>query len=607
MDKVKKAAFVKTMGKGRVKFAKGGSVRKLKRRRYDDGGSVTTLGGAGDMGVKNVAANPNTGIMGSIGNALGLNNQFSAGNAMITPGTNTAQLNQAYTGAQDALALQSDLANEQLGGQRQANENQRILGNQYLDMSQGRGPNPALNQLAQSTRKNVANQTAMQAGQRGAASNVGLMARQAAQQGAATQQDAAGQAATLEAQQQIAAQQNLANLSAQQTSQAGQAITGLNSAQQNEQSLLQNSNTAANNAAVGMQSNVNNVNSQTAAANQNMAGNIFGGVMSGASSLGSLFAKGGEVGDHLMLAEMNAHSLKHAKKYSDGGDVDPDLGDFKASMNSATGPDVPSTSTLPAASTDFGKDMHGSSGGGGGAKSLLPMLAALADGGQIQANPLVGGMGGSGGAASFGTFQGGAGSASNGPNIASTGALPGGTANFSKDVKEAMKKKDGDESSHSKNQTDDEAQEGYLDADASLGANNREEEMPSSEGAVADLIMAAGGGKIAEGPHQSHVANFLYAKGGKVPAMVSPGEVYLNPDQVNKVVNEGANPMKIGQHIPGKAKKKNDSYDNDTIPATLEEGGVVIPRHITTHKMAPEKAELFVHRAMARKRARGSR
>ncbi len=113
----------------------------------------------------------------------------------------------------------------------------------------------------------------------------------------------------------------------------------------------------------------------------------------------------------------------------------------------------------------------------------------------------------------------------------------------------------------------------------------------------------AHGGMAIEGPHKSSVANYLHHmnKGGKVPAMVSPGEIYLSPEKVKQVIHEGANPLKIGEKIPGRGKVKGDSKKNDIVPRTLESGGIVIPRHIVEHRMAPEKAELFVHRAMARK------
>ena len=133
------------------------------------------------------------------------------------------------------------------------------------------------------------------AGQRGSSANAGLLARQAAQTGAATQQTAAGQAATLQAQQQLAAQQEQQNLASTQVGEGATAVQNLNQQQQNEQNILQGANTSLNNAAVGMQSNINNVNSQTAAANQNQSSNIMGGLMSGISSISSMFAKGGMI------------------------------------------------------------------------------------------------------------------------------------------------------------------------------------------------------------------------------------------------------------------------------------------------------------------------
>jgi hypothetical protein len=177
--------------------------------------------------------------------------------------------------------------------------------------------------FAANTGQNVANQAALMAGQRGAAGNVGLMARQAAQQGAATEQTAAGQAAQTQAAQQIAAQQNLANLATQQQSQATGAVTNLNQAQQNEQNILQGANTAYNNAAVGMQSNINNTNAQTAAANANTNANIVSSIGQALPVVGSLFkglAKGGEVtmadGGYTPVASAGSGGPKHSANIS---------------------------------------------------------------------------------------------------------------------------------------------------------------------------------------------------------------------------------------------------------------------------------------------------
>lgn len=509
MDAKKRASFVAAHTKKRPHFSKGGVIKKIADRKYFDGG-----------GTVNNAVGGNNGFLGGIGDALGLNDQFQAGSAEITPGTNTSQLNSAYTGAQEGLGNQGFVTTSLIPQVPSAVQNQNTVAQSELNMLNGTGPNPALNQLHQTTAQNVAQTTAEQAGQRGAAANVGLIARQAAQQGAATQQQAAGQAATLNSQQQIAAQNNLANLSNNQISQTGQAVTNQNNANQNEQQILQGANTSTNNAAVGMQSNINNANAQTAAANQNQAGDIFGALTS-ATSAAFGFAHGGEV-DHLKLAEMNAHSMNHAKKFADGGVASaPNLGTI----------------------TPIG------SGGGG-----------------------------------------------SGPNIQSTSALPANEEDFSQDVQDlgaAVKKHNSSNSLPTDNS-------GPIAPGTQMAGG-------SDAGELGEIMKAAHGGmmmqKICAGPHKSHVANYL-ASGGPVKAMVSAGEVYLSPERVKKVIHEGANPLKIGEKIKGKAKVKGDSLKNDTIPKTLEEGGVVIPRHIT-NKMSPEKAELFVHRAIARKKMRG--
>lgn len=509
MDASKKAAFVKAMGRGRAKFSKGGMIRKIGDRKYfADGG--TTLAGPTDSGVVRSQSNPNTGILGTIGGALGLNNNFQAAGANIQNGTNAAQLNQSYAGAQDALTNQQNLTNTLMPQAGVGVASQNLLTNQLTDMSQGLGPNPALAQLNQATGQNVANQAALAAGQRGASGNVGLMARQAAQQGASTQQQAVGQGATMQAQQQIAAQQNLANLAGNQINQAGTGATALNTAQQNEQGILQGANTASNNANVGMQSNINNANAQTAAGNQGMAGKILGGIGSAVSSLsGGLFEKGGMVGEkehHVKLAEMNAAALNHGREnFADGGQA-----------NWA------------------GQYMHSQDGGG--------------------------------------------------PSVESTPSFQQADSGQAYDW------------SSKPYQSDAEAKAGYAQADRVLGAEGSNPEVMGEADNRGVPVLAAQGGMM-----ENHFHHY-FAEGGEVPAMVSPGEVYLSPENVHKVVNEGLDPAKVGERIHGKAKVKGDSLKNDTVPKTLQEGGIVIDRKNMSTR---EKRELFVHRTLARKRAKG--
>lgn len=549
-DSKKKAAFTQAMGK--KKFSKGGMVRRLANRKYfDDGGpvteqSLTTLGGPRSGGVHENAANPNTGILGTIGGALGLNNNYQAAGADIQPGTNAEQLNNEYAGVQRAFGNQEGMTNILAPQAGAGVANQNLLAEQLAGMTRGEGPNPALNQLHQATAENVANQAALMAGQRGSSANAGLLARQAAQQGAKIQQDAAGQAATLQAQQQIAAQNNLANLAGNQINQAGTAANTLNQARQNEQTILQNANTAANSAAVGMQSNINNVNAQTAAGNQGMAGKILGGVTSAVSGIG--FKEGGVVGKdgqpaekehHIKLAEMNAAAIMHGRQnFAQGG----------APSQLMTGPITP-------AHSNWGSQFSAQSSPGPGPNIEATHIETPKDSGDFdKIGNKIGGL-------------------------------------FKKD---------------SANQSDEEARQGYLDADSMLGVegvDNASEMLPAAGGPEDLAMFAFDGGKV--GPHKSHVANICFAEGGEVPAMVSPQEVYLSPEKVRKVIREGADPMRIGHVVPGAPKVKGkNSLKNDTVPMTLEEGGVVIPLSVTKHKMASEKARQFVQKAVARKKAR---
>lgn len=89
------------------------------------------------------------------------------------------------------------------------------------------------------------------------------------------------------------------------------------------------------------------------------------------------------------------------------------------------------------------------------------------------------------------------------------------------------------------------------------------------------------------------------AKGGKVPAKVSPGEIYLPPAKAEAVASGRASPMS-GERIPGKAKVKGDSLKNDTVDRNLEEGGVVIPR---SKASKAKDAEAFVKAVFSRSRS----
>lgn len=216
---------------------------------------------------------------------------FTAQGANIVEAATKEQADQQYKRAQEALDQQQALVNAlqaQGGIQKQSD-----VYNQYANLAAGNGPSVAQNQLAQATGANVANQAAMAAGQRGAGANVGLMSRQAAQAGAGVQQNAAGQLATLRAQEQLAAMGQQGALATQMVGQQAQGVGNLNQYTQNEQQQILNSIAQANQAKVGMQSNINDV--MGASARQNAANQtqMFGQAIGAAGSLPGLFAGGG--------------------------------------------------------------------------------------------------------------------------------------------------------------------------------------------------------------------------------------------------------------------------------------------------------------------------
>lgn len=289
-------------------------------------------------------------------------------------------------------------------------QNQAAVFNQLQNVAAGQGPNPALAQLQQATGQNIAGQTALMASQRGAGANVGLLGRQAAMQGANIQQQAANQAAILQANQQLAALNQLGSIAGQQVGQQAQATGAYNQFAQGQQQNLLNSIAGQNQAQVSNQSSIN-------AANAGLAGSV----MQGQQAL-------------------------------------------------------------------------------------------------------------------MGNVMGGIGSAITG---APTGKAGG----------------------------------GVVEATAPKGP-------------------------------KSKAGQYLMAKGGKVPTLLSPGEKYLTPDQAAQVKSGSANPMTIGKTVPGTPAigGAQDTYANDTVPAMLQEGGIVIPRSVVNGKNPQKQAIDFVKAVMARQR-----
>lgn len=420
MDIQKQARFNEKMGK-RTKLARGGMV---KRQYFESGGQVAmgTLSGAGTgAAIGSVVPGIGTAVGAVVGGVTGLLSGLFSGSGPQPPNITDPVTGQMITDANGNVVANQQALNAfatNLQGVNGAQNQQAVL-SQLNAVANGTGPNPAQAQLAQATGNNVATTTAEMAGQRGASQNVGLIAREAGQQGAATQQSAAEQAATLQAQQSLGALGQEGAIAGQQV---GEQQAAINAAAQNAQSNQ--------NAILGAQQGFNNA------------------ITSGQASSNSA----------------NSQNL---------GTIAPILG---------------------------GAISGGLKGAGAGAvNASAPGSAAAPSGGAVS------------------------------------------TTTFFK------------------------------------------------------------GGKVCDGPHKTHIANYFAMKdGGKVPAMVSPGEVYLSPEKVKSVL-DGANPLKVGERIDGKASVKGDSRKNDTVPRTLEEGGVVISR---THTSSPEKAELFVRRAVHMRKAK---
>lgn len=228
-----------------------------------------------------------TGMFGLGGNKS--NASFQAATPSLMQPVSQQQVDTAYGQTQSGIQQQQaflDALAAQQGIQNQSNvfQQQQALANQLQGVAAGTGPNPAQAALNQATGQNIAAQAALMAGQRGAGSNVGLLARQAAQQGAGIQQQAAGQGATMQAQQQLAAmqalqqqQQAMAGLSSTQVGQQQAALQGYNQFAQGQQGNLLSALGGYNQAQVGATGSANSANAQIAGINaQNQASLLRG-------------------------------------------------------------------------------------------------------------------------------------------------------------------------------------------------------------------------------------------------------------------------------------------------------------------------------------------
>lgn len=271
------------------------------------------------------------GLLGTAGGASGSGFSAPVSTQVVNP-TSAAQTGQSYQDVQNNMVNQRDLLRA-IGAQNGL-QNQSQNYNQLQGVINGTGPNPAQAMLSQATGANVANQAALMAGQRGSGANAGLMARQAAMQGANTQQQAIGQGATMQANQSLNALNSAGSMANNMASnQIGQTNANTQ-AMQAEQGQLFGAQQGVNSANVGMQSNVNSGNAGLANTNMQGQQGMIGGAMNAAGSIAGMMA--------------------------DGGEVDSGMQQF-----------------TPAAAKSGG-------GGAGGMAALLPLLAMAANGGTVR-------------------------------------------------------------------------------------------------------------------------------------------------------------------------------------------------------------------------------
>ena len=501
--------------------------------------------------------------MGAFVNALGLGGG-TAGTGFNVPGApySGAQQQGDYNQAQQAYQQQQALLNA-LQGQGGLQKQQDIYG-QYGNIAAGQGPNPAQAMLAQATGQNVANQAALMAGQRGAGANVGLMARNAANVGANAQQQAAGQAATMQANQALSALGSQAGLANQMAAnQIGATTTGLQGAQSQESLTNQ-----ANQANAALQAGL----AQQGMSNQ--AG-LVGGILGG-------------VGKAIMAAE--GGEIPH---YADGGSVG---GSHFGNFMSGFAGDNPTYSTagapIAAAPVDFGPDKQkqkptttygGTTAGvdynvpvsapdAGFSPSMapnqMPTVMAAAEGGEIHRHYID----------IANRFK-----MAEGSEVPFKGYNPekhSRTGGLNDEYREKYNREHG---SHLKRPVTGHPKPGTEAAGRkkSFCARMKGVKGPTSEGgkltpkgaALKRWNCHAHGGQI----HDDHDSECVhYAHGGE-------------------------HNFKTGGHVPGTPEFPGNDYRNDTVKALLSPGEVVIPNKIMQSSDPVNNAAKFVAKIMAKK------
>lgn len=542
----------------------------------------------------------------------------STGSGFTPQGTNSDQTGTAYNQTQSGINQQQQFVNAL--GQQNGLGNQSQVFNQLQGVVNGTGPNPAQAQLNQATGQNVANQAALMAGQRGSNANAGLIARQAAMQGANAQQQAVGQGASLQANQSLNALGQTAGIANQQVAQQQQGLSALNSNSLQQQGNL-----------LGIQANQNSTGAGIAGGNQsaqaNLTGNLMGGVGGAAMSM---LADGGPVGAPGASADQGAvngqlisgqNALNPSsipgmsgnmgtmgttgsgpqsnvgKSMNSGLQSGMQMGQKIANQFKSNDPSGSATNMSDDATQEAYLNADNQLGVSGADNSQVDLGASNLDstaGTVSDMDPYGLGAGQSGASTSIG-------------GEASAGNALGGGADELSGVESGLGDFFGGESGTAVG----EAGQGVGDFFSGLGDmfgsifDLGAEGAGNIAGGAADAVGSGEAAGVGAGLAEEGGAVAAAAKGGgvhrNVPALVSPGEHILSPQDVQKVAR-GASPMAVSKKVPGKPKVggSTNNYANDTVPKNLAEGSIVLPRSVTQSANPQWAAHKFVSQIMAK-------
>lgn len=413
----------------------------------------------------------------------------------------------------------------------------------------GQGPNPALDQLRQTTSQNINTAAGMAASSRGV--NPALAARMAVDSAAGSNQNAAGQAATMSAEQQIAARKQLGqNLSSTGALQLGQQSAGANllgtaggldltSQGLNQQTDSQNASlklgTEELNAGIAGQNAGIRAGSVSQA--EQTGSNILGGALNAAGKAISV-AKGGMIG-YAMGGVPGMDTFALEPDPNSAPSSDNPMGQYLDNVHGGQSPKQ-KTST-----PDDGKDAFNMGDTSGMQANQRTQSGAQSAFAQIASRPVLGAA-----MANGGSIYAAGGIAARPPQSQSNsgGDSSGGT---STDYPAPL----------------------FLPDDPSrprLVQTTR----PDDDSKPKPM-----------------------ARGGKVPAMVSPGEKVLPP---GTTPGRAAAITPVAPRIPGKAHVHGDSPKNDTVHARLQAGSIVLPRSVVNAKNPSKAASSFVASVLKR-------